>query len=93
MDDVVKQILIGAAGDGSGGLVATFVTALLQTAGRLVRERFRMPERTPGTLQINGQWRLHAKPRKTLPRSWPTFMTQQTVSPRTFSGSWRINRA
>jgi hypothetical protein len=46
MDDVVKQILIGAAGDGSGGLVATFVTALLQTAGRLVRERFRMPERT-----------------------------------------------
>jgi putative ABC transport system substrate-binding protein len=46
MDEIVKQILIGAAGDASGGLVATFVTALLQTAGRLVRDRFGTPERT-----------------------------------------------
>jgi hypothetical protein len=46
MNDVVQQILIGAAGDGSGGLAAEFVVALLRTAGRLVRERFGTPERT-----------------------------------------------
>lgn len=46
MDEVVKQILIGAAGDGTGGLASSFVIGLLQTAGRLVRGRFGTPERT-----------------------------------------------
>ncbi len=46
MNDVVKQILIGAAGDGAGGLASAFVLHLLQTAGRLVRARFDTPEHT-----------------------------------------------
>jgi hypothetical protein len=43
---VFQQILIGAAGDGTGGLAATFVMALVNTVKRQVRERFATPERT-----------------------------------------------
>jgi hypothetical protein len=46
MDDLWRNILVGAAGDGTGGLASTFVIALLRAAGRRIRERFGLPERT-----------------------------------------------
>jgi hypothetical protein len=41
-----REYFLGAAGDATGGLVAQFVTGLLHTARRQVRERFRVPEQT-----------------------------------------------
>jgi len=43
---VWREYFLGAAGDATGGLVAQFVSGLLHTARRQVRERFHLPEQT-----------------------------------------------
>jgi Effector-associated domain 7/NACHT domain len=43
---VWREYFLGAAGDATGGLVAQFVSGLLTTARRQVRERFHLPEQT-----------------------------------------------
>jgi hypothetical protein len=45
MDNLWRDIIVGAAGDGSGGLAAAFVIELWRAAGRRISERFGIPER------------------------------------------------
>src|SRR5262249_6782856 len=46
LSPVWREYFLGAAGDATGGLVADFVSGLLNTARRQVHERFRLPEQT-----------------------------------------------
>ena len=59
LPDPIRQTLIGAAGDFSGGLAAQAVAALAGMASGQVRKRSSAPK--PSRLPCTGPW----------PRRWP----------------------